>query len=332
MSGVINWEVPQRVMVTGGNSMIGRAVVDTLFKRGLNHVDLVDVVPHAECDLLDIDQVRSRFQQFKPDYVIHAAGYNGGIEWNKKYPSTIFYRTVQMGLNVLEMSHRFSVSRVQSIISSCAYPNTDAEELKEEDFWNGPSNDSVDCHGHAKRFLDAFSRQISKQHEGTRATSVVLNNSYGPYDSYDPHKTKVVGAMVKRFVDAKNDNLPFVECWGSGSPLREFVYSKDAGELIVKALESYCNPWFPLNLSTGIEVSIKELAETTAKVVGYEGEIRWDTSKQDGQLRKKLNTDRMFEELYPEDKPKFTSLEEGLKKTVEWYENASRRNSTLPEA
>lgn len=329
MSGVINWDVEQRVMVTGGESMIGQAIVWALVRKGHNVV--IDSVPHSECDLLDAEQVRSRFQFFKPMYVIHAAGYNGGIEWNKRYPATIFQKTVQMGLNVLGMCHRFKVDRVQSIISSCAYPNTDAEELKEEDFWSGASNPSVECHGHAKRFLDAFSRQLCKEH-GIVATSVILNNSYGPNDSYHPHKTKVVGAMVKRFVDAKKDNLPFVECWGSGSPLREFVYCDDAGDLIAMALERYCDPWLPLNLSTGVEVSIKELAETTAKVVGYEGEIRWDTSKQDGQLRKKLSTKRMFEELYPEGAPKFTSLEGGLEKTVKWYEDECKRNPAFSKA
>ena len=316
----------KKVMVTGGDSMIGRAICKVL----KNEKDInVDSVPHKQCDLLNTEQVRNRFLAFQPNYVIHAAGYNGGIEWNRLYPATIFQKTVQMGLNVLEMSHRFNVKKVVSIISSCAYPNLSDEEFKEEDFWNGSPNPSVECHGMAKRFLNAFSRQISKEHN-TLATSVVLNNSYGPYDCYDPSKTKVVGAMVKRFIEAKEENKPYVECWGSGSPLREFVYSDDAGELIVKALEKHDDPINPLNLSTGVEVSIKELAETTAKVVGYEGEIRWDTSKQDGQLRKKLSTEKMFDVLYEGDKSiKWTSLEEGLKRTVEWYENEHRGCSSL---
>jgi len=325
MSGNINWKVKQKVMVTGAESMIGRAITWSLARKG-NVV--IDVVSHPECDLLDINQTRSRFQSFKPDYVIHAAGYNGGIEWNKRYPAKIFYRTVQMGLNVLEMCHRFKVQRVQSIISSCAYPDTDSEELKEENFWNGASNPSVECHGHAKRFLDAFSRQLYKEH-GTMATSVILNNSYGPHDNYDVNKTKVVGAMVKRFVNARDKKLPHVECWGSGKPLREFVYCEDAGDLIVRALEKYCNPMLPLNLSTGIEVSIKELAETTAKVARYKGDIRWDTTKQDGQLRKKLSTKRMFEELYPNRDKKFTPLKRGLRQTVKWYEDERKTNPTF---
>lgn len=302
-----------RVMVTGGESMIGRAVRRVLLDRSIS----IDIVPHSECDLLDEQQVRLRFSQFRPHYVIHAAGYNGGIEFNKMYPKDIFDKTIRMGLNVLDMSCRFKVEKVVSIISSCAYPDLKVEELEEEDFWNGMPNSSVECHGFAKRFLEAYSRQINRQHN-THFISVVLNNSYGPYDSFDPLKTKVVGAMIKRFVDAKKQNLPYVECWGTGAPLREFVYAGDAGKLIVRALERYDCETMPLNLSTGQEISIKELAETTARVVGYEGEIRWN-NKADGQMRKRLSTKRMVGYLYPDDSFVSTPLEEGLALTLDWY-------------
>lgn len=308
-----------KVLVTGSASMIGRAICDQLKMKNYE----VDELTHNSCDLLRLDEVHSYFNSSSPDMVIHAAGYNGGIEWNRRYPATIFQKTVQMGLNVLDMCAYFKVSKVLSIISSCAYPDQDAEELQEETFWNGLPNQSVECHGLAKRMLNAYSRQISKEYD-TVAITAVLNNSYGPWDSYHPQKTKVVGGMVKRFVDARDENLPFVTCWGSGSPLREFVYCKDAGDLLVKTLEVYSDTSLPLNLSSGSEVSIRELAETTAKIAGYNGEIRWDDSKPDGQLRKKLNIDRMKEILFDQNLPQFTSLEQGLKETVEWYENWKR--------
>lgn len=312
---MINWDAGQKVMITGGNSMIGSAVAWALCKRTARKEKetVIDTVPHKECDLLNTAEVYARFASFRPDFVIHAAGYNGGIEWNKKYPATIFERTVQMGLNVFNAAHRFGVRNILSIISSCAYP--DGEVLKEEDFWNGAPHLTVDCHGFAKRVLVEYGYQMWKQY-GQSHHAVVLNTCYGRGDSYHPEKTKVVGGMIKRFIEAKKQNLPQVQCWGTGSPRREFLFAPDAGELVVNALEQYYETYLPLNISSGQELTIKELAETVAKVVGYEGEILWDTTKPDGQMRKRLDTTRM-RELWPDFQ--FTSLEDGLREAVDGY-------------
>ncbi len=317
---MINWDTEQRIMITGGESMVGQAVGWALCKKGQKVV--IDTVPHRECDLLTPTEVHARFLNFRPTRVIHAAGYNGGIEWNKKYPAKIFEQTVRMGMNVFDAAQRLG-SNVLSIISSCAYPN--GEILKEEDFWNGAPHLTVECHGFAKRMLVEYGRQMWAQFR-QHHTSVVLNTCYGRGDSYHPEKTKVVGAMIKRFIEAKEKNLPQVECWGTGSPRREFLFAPDAGELIVMALENYYDTWLPLNISSGQELTIKELAETVASVVGYTGQILWDTSKSDGQMRKCLDTTQM-RTLFPNFK--ITPLETGLREAVEDYQFRFFTNHSL---
>jgi len=310
-----------KIMVTGINSMIGKNIAESL-KIAKKDCEIFGVF-HDECDLLDFHQVHSMFMAVRPEYVVHAAGYNGGIFWNKNYPATIFYRTVQMGLNVLEMSQRFNVTKVLSIISSCSYPDL-SEEMKEGSLWDGPANSTVECHAYAKRFLDAFSRQISQQYN-TKCISVVLNNSYGPYDNFHPEKTKVVGALIKKFVDAREQNLEEVICWGTGAPLRELTYSEDAGRMIAQALFLYGDDKIPLNIASDHEISIKDLAELIATVVGYKGKIKWDANKPDGQYRKKLDVTTIKKLLG--DNFFITPIEEGIKRTVNWYERHKEYSS-----
>lgn len=298
-------------MVTGGESMMGRAICTQLKMAGHK----LDPVPHGECDLMQESQVVSRFEEFRPDYVIHAAGYNGGIAWNQKYPEKIFRRTVRMGLNVLESCSLFDVKRTVSIISSCAYPDLGEKPLQESDFWNGLPNPSVECHGLAKRMLHAYSRQLNKQGSCGEYLCAVVNNSYGPWDSFHPLKTKVVAALIKKFVEAKENSLPQVHCWGTGAPLREFIYAEDAAAGIIVALGSWDMERGDIVNITGHETSIKGLTEMIAELVGYEGEVIWDTDKPDGQMRKSLDATEInklsFQVYY--------SLKAGLQKTIDWY-------------
>lgn len=299
----------KRVLVTGSNSMIGRAITTSLNDRGA----FVWSVFHEDIDLLNLHQTHHAFQISEPDYVIHAAGWNGGIEWNKMYPADIFYRTSQMALNVLKCCEQYKINKCLSILASCSYPNNQESVLREDTLWDGAPNSTVECHGLSKRILDAYSRQLRKQH-GLNAITVVLTNSYGPHDSFDLEKTKVVGALIRKFVDAKNNNSPRVECWGTGNPKREFMFCEDAGEAIVQALERYEDS-IPLNIGTGIEVTIKELVEIIVEEVGYEGEVFWDSSKPDGQMKKLLDTNKMKDTLDMD----LVSLKQGIGKTVKWY-------------
>jgi len=212
----------KRVLVTGGTSMIGRSIIQNLKEFQVK----VDNVPHSECNLLDYEQIFQRIEQFKPDYVIHAAGWNGGIEWNKTYPATIYHRTALMALNVFEAaSLQPNIKKIVGILASCSYPDMSTPAYQEKDLWNGKPNPTVECHGLAKRIQADFGRQITKQFN-IPCISCILNNCYGPYDSFHPAKTKVVGALIRRIVEAKQQNLSDITCWGTGAPLREFIDRK----------------------------------------------------------------------------------------------------------
>lgn len=311
------------VLVTGGTSMIGSAVLGELHDRGY-HV----ISPNRhELDLLDLSCVSRYMNNLynhplgqKPHYCIHLAGWNGGIYWNKSYPFDIYYRTTTMINNLYSMIDK--KVKLVSVISSCAYPDIDTE-LKPEELWAGKSNKTVECHGHAKRMFDSINRFINSQF-GTVAISCIVNNSFGPNDSFHEYKTKVVGAMIRKLVEAKEQNLGSVTFWGTGKPLREFIYSDDAATGIVDAMEKYDDVNQPLNITSNIEVSMKELAEKIANILDFSGQINWDTTKPDGQMRKKIKY-----QGYP---PEITDLDSALHETIEWYlSNRKEANKKLPE-
>lgn len=301
------------VFVTGGSSMIGSAVVEILEKRGA-HV----VAPsHAQCDLLDAGQVEAAFRTAKPDYVIHCAGWNGGIRWNQLYPADIFRRTTLMALNVLGACHTFGVRKVVSVLTSCAYPDLGPDAvLREEDFWKGMPNPSVECHGFAKRVLDAYSRQLYRQH-GLVAVSAVLNNAYGPFDKFDPERSKVLAAFIKRFADAAGRGDDEVVCWGTGQPRRELIYRDDAAAGLVSVLEEYEEPLLPINVGLGYDIPVHQLARLVANAAGFKGCIAWDQTKPDGQMKKLLDVTRA-RKLLTGFEPQ-VCIHEGVEKTVEWY-------------
>jgi nucleoside-diphosphate-sugar epimerase len=249
----------------------------------------------------------------KPDYCIHAAGYNGGIEFNRMYPADIFYANTIMGLNVHYACQYIGVKKLLSIMTSCAYPDTGMEVLKEETFWEGSPNKTIRAHGIAKRTLQTASEAYNDQYELNAAT-VCVTNLYGPKDTFNLVRTKVVGALIRKFVEAL-DNNESVECWGTGSPMREFMYVEDAAEAIVQALQKYDDSTQPLNIGTGQDISIKELVEYVIKATEFKGSVNWNTDKPDGQMKKLLDTTRMSN--YVDIKP--TNIEEGIKKTVDWY-------------
>lgn len=302
----------KKVLVTGSTSMIGRPVCRILRERGYEVVGST----HKECNLLDWRETINHFNHVKPDIVVHLAAYSGNLQFNLKYPSDTFYNTSLIGLHTLNAARECGAKDILSILSSCSIADLDQEELKETDLWAGLPNKSVESHGFAKRMLHVFSRQLYKQH-AMRAKTCILTNSFGPYDSFSIEKTKVVGALIKRFTQAKKDNAENVLCWGSGKVLREFIYAPDAAECIVQCLEKYDNYEIPLNIGSDQEISIKELSETIAYLVGYKGEILWDLTQPDGQLRKKLDTGRMKQYI----KHEMTPLISGLAQTISWYNN-----------
>ena len=305
-----------KVLVTGASSMVGRAVVEKLKQRKATVVEVL----HENCDLLDYYQTIELFKEERPDYCVHAAGYNGNIKFNKLYPADIFYNTTIMGLNVLKACALTQVKKVVSPLSSCAYRSTD-EYLKENDFNNGMPDETVEAHGLSKKALFYFSRQVCKQYD-IMAVCTIFNTVYGPYDSYDIEKTKVTGGLIKKFVDAVNNEDQIVECWGTGSPRRELIYCADAAEGLIQTLEKYDNIKLPINIGYNEDISIRELANLISDVSNFKGETYWDTNRPDGQYRKILDSSRM--KKYGIEIKNKTPLREGLTKTMEWY----KKNAT----
>lgn len=297
----------KKIVVTGGDSMIGRALVTELKKYTCE----VTGTSHKYLDLMDYKSTYRYFHNIRPDYVFHLAGYNGNIRFNGKYPHDIFYKTTQMGLNVLNICKELQVKKVCSLISSCAYsPDVLMEESR---FFEGKPHDTVEAHGFAKKILVEYGRQINKQYPDTRCTNVVVNHVYGPHDNFNPEKTKVVGSLIAKFEDAKKNNLAEVELWGSGNARREFIYVDDVAKYLPAILTEINDEL--INLGCNSDISIKELAETIQELVGYKGKIFWNGSSE-GQMRKLLSSHRINKFLQLE----FTSLKDGLKKTIEWYE------------
>jgi GDP-L-fucose synthase len=298
------------VLVTGGEGFLGRAIVNNLIEKGAKPIAL----RHGDVNLNDLQTLIHYLNSVKPDYCIHAAGYNGGIEFNRMYPADILFSNAVMGLNLHHACEWAGVKKLISIMTSCAYPDTGMEILEEDQFWNGLPNETIRAHGIAKRVLQAASEAYSKQYE-FNSVSVCVTNLYGPNDTFNLVRTKVVGALIRKFVEAKHKEEEQVECWGTGSPMREFMYVDDAAEAIVQALQKYEDNTAPLNIGTGSDISIKQLVEYINEAVGYEGEIFWNTEKPDGQMKKLLSVEKMKKYIDIET----TDVKEGIAKTVEWY-------------
>ena len=318
------------VLITGGEGFLGRAVCDTVRDRNAVPVAL----SHEEVNLMDLNATIVYLLRTKPDYCIHCAGYNGGIEFNQMYPADILYTNTIMGLNLYHACEYTQIKKLVSVMTSCAYPDIGMEDLKEETFWNGKPNKTIRAHGIAKRILQAATEAYKKQYD-FNSVSVCVTNLYGPKDTFNLIRTKVVGALIRKFVEGQIEyelekrrvaesgldldsiEKPVVECWGTGSPRREFMYVSDAAECIVQALEKYDDTDEPLNIGTGKDITIKELVSHIVNAVNYNGEIFWNEDKPDGQLTKLLNPSKM-QKIIQIDPIK---IEDGIQKTVDWYTN-----------
>ena len=299
-----------KILVTGGEGFLGTAICKKIAEKLAHPI----VLKHKEVNLHDLNAAIQFLTATKPDYCIHAAGYNGGIEFNRMYPADILYSNTVMGLNLHHACEYTGVKKILSIMTSCAYPDTGMDVLKEDTFWDGLPNKTIRAHGIAKRILQTASEAYNDQYE-LNASTVCVTNLYGPNDTFDLVRTKVVGALIRKFVEASMEEEGEVECWGTGKPMREFMYVDDAAEAIVQALQGYNDCSQPLNIGTGKEISIKQLVDYISKAVGYKGDVLWNTDKPDGQMKKLLDTSRMkdFVEITPVD------VEKGIKHTVEWY-------------
>ncbi len=307
-----------RVFVTGGHGFLGRFVESRLRDAGVAEVTRPT---HAELELREVDAVVRAVSAAKSDVVIHLAARVGGIGANQKSPGTFWRDNTLMGAAVLEGARVAAVRRLVVVGTVCAYPKFTPVPFREEDLWSGFPEETNSAYGVAKRALQT-GLVAYRQEFGLPSAYLLPANLYGPGDDFDLESSHVIPAMVRKCEEARVANRPSVDLWGTGSPSREFLYVEDCAEGIVTAAASIDDPE-PINLGTGREVPMRELAALVARAVGFRGEFRWDPKRPDGQPRRSLDTSRAATRMGWRAK---TSLEEGLAKTVAWY-RASRETA-----
>lgn len=310
------WE-NKKVLVTGGGGFLGKNVVKKLEELGCKNI----FVPRSsEFDLT----LMSNCQRVTKgaDLVIHLAAKVGGIGYNLKNPGSLFYENLLMGVYLMEAARKNKVKKFVAIGTVCAYPKFTPVPFKEEDLWNGYPEETNAPYGIAKKMLLVQSQAYRKQY-GFNAIYLLPVNLYGPGDNFDPERSHVIPALIKKFYEAKVKKLPEVTLWGTGKATREFLYVKDAAEGIVLASEKY-NGDDPVNLGSSFEISISELAARIAKYLNYQGKLVYDSTKPDGQPRRKLDTTRAFKEFGFKAK---TDFDLGLAETIRWYEQEVEKKS-----
>jgi len=301
----------RRVVVTGGAGFLGGYVTERLQKRGCKNI----LVPKIEdYDLVSINDINRMYDDMKPDIVIHLAAVVGGIGANREHPGEFFYKNLMMGVQLIEQGRLRNIEKFVAIGTVCAYPKFTPVPFKEENIWNGYPEETNAPYGLAKKMLLVQSQSYRAEY-GFNSIFLLPVNLYGPGDNFDPASSHVIPALIKKCVDAIDSGADYIDCWGTGSASREFIYVADAAEGILLATEHYNGPE-PVNIGAGFEITIKELAEKIVELTGFTGEIRWDSSKPDGQPRRRLDVSKANK--YFGFKAK-TPFDEGLKMTIDWY-------------
>jgi GDP-L-fucose synthase len=301
-------------MVTGGAGFLGTAVVARLKESGAREI----FVPKVEdYDLREREAIDRALADARPDVVIHLAAVVGGIGANRENPGRFFYENAIMGIQLIEQARLAGVAKFVQIGTVCSYPKFTPVPFHEDDIWNGYPEETNAPYGLAKKML-LVQAQAYRDQYGFNAIFLVPVNLYGPGDNFDPASSHVIPALIKKCVDARDRGDEAIEVWGTGSASREFLYVADAAEGIVLAAERY-NGRDPVNLGVGSEITIRDLVELIVHLTRFQGEIRWDRSKPDGQPRRALDISRARELFGFESK---TSFEDGLRRTIDWYEAA----------
>ena len=307
-----------RILVTGGAGFLGTYVVERLRKRGYKNI----FVPRSkDYDLADNEAVKRLYRDANPNIVIHLAATVGGIGANQANPGSFFYNNLTMGVQTIEQGRIYGINKFVAIGTVCAYPKYTPVPFKEEDLWNGYPEETNAPYGLAKKML-LVQAQAYREQYGFNTIFLLPANLYGPGDNFDPSSSHVIPALIKKCLDAAERQDQSIEVWGTGKATREFLYVEDAAEGIVSATEHYDGSE-PVNLGAGFEISIKDLTLMIGKLTGFQGEIVWDKTKPDGQSRRMLDTTKA--EKYFRFRAKM-GLEEGLKKTIDWY----RRHKKTP--
>jgi GDP-L-fucose synthase len=311
----MNYWGNRRVLVTGGAGFLGKTLVPKLRELGA-----VIFIPRSkEFDLTKEKNVERVFNEFKTEIVIHLAADLGGIGYLRSNPGKVYFNNVMINTLLMEKAMRYNVDKFVGINTVNCYPENVKMPLKESYLWNGKPEKNVAPYGLAKRMM-IFQSELYRAQYNFNSINLILDNIYGPFDNFDLDTSRVIPAIIRKCIEAKEKNKDYIVVWGTGKATREFLYVEDAARGIILAIERY-NKSEPVNLGSGFGISIKELVELIAEIVNFDGVIRWDTSKPDGQPRRCLDVSRAKEELGFEAK---VDCREGLEKTIEWYENTER--------
>ncbi len=304
----------RRFLVTGGSGFLGSRILVKMRERGATRI----VVPRQrDYDLVHFDNVVRAYADAEPDIVIHLAAQVGGIGANRANPGRFFYNNLMMGAQLMEVGRQRSIEKFVAIGTICAYPKLTPVPFKEEDLWNGYPEETNAPYGLAKKMMLVQSRSYREQY-GFNSIFLLPVNLYGPGDNFDPATSHAIPAIITKCVDATRGGKDEIVLWGTGTPTREFIHVDDVAEGILLATEHY-NSSDPVNLGSGMEISIRDLADSIARLTGFRGRIVWDASQPDGQPRRCLDVSKAESLFGFRAKIRF---EEGLRQTIEWYSNS----------
>jgi GDP-L-fucose synthase len=312
-----NFWADKRVTVTGGAGFLGSFVTEKLQQRGAAEVFIPTI---EEYDFVNLADIQRMLEKSKPDLIIHLAALAGGIGANRARPAEFYYVNMMMGVQLMHEAWKFGVSKFLALGTICAYPKFTPIPFREENLWDGYPEETNAPYGLAKKML-LVQAQAYREQYGFNAVYLLPVNLYGPRDNFNLETSHVIPALIRKCLEAQDRGDKQVVLWGDGSPTREFLYVEDAAEGILLAAKRY-NGSEPVNLGSGMEISIKDLAVLISRLTGFEGELVWDTTKPNGQPRRVLDTSRAeqyfgFRAQVP--------FEEGLRRTIEWYREHRQR-------
>lgn len=303
------------ILVTGGTGLVGKGIEAAVNKQGKNTNDTWIFLSSKEGDLKKWEDTNKIFEKYKPTHVIHLAAMVGGLFKNMKNRLGFYLDNENMNQNVLKAAHEHKCVKCVSCLSTCIFPDKTAYPIDETMIHNGPPHSSNEGYAYAKRMLDVLNRCYNEQ-STCKFTSIVPTNVFGPYDNWNLEDSHVLPGLIHKCYIAMKENKPFT-VWGSGTPLRQFIYNRDMGELILWTLDNYSDD-HPIILSVGEEdeISIADGARAIVEAMGFKGDLVFDTTKSDGQF-KKTASNKKLKTLYPT--YQFTPFKQALKETVDWF-------------
>lgn len=316
----------KKILVTGGAGFFGGNVIKSLLDGGLSK-EQIFVPRSADFDLTVKEETKKLFDESNFDIVIHLAAKIGGIGDARIHPASYFRDNMLIGMNVFEACLENNVEKLVNIGTVCSYPKFVTAPFKEEDLWKGYPEETNAPYGIAKKSLMAYAQAVQEEC-GFNSINLLVTNLYGPKDDFREQTSHVIPAIIRKVVKAKEENSPSVEAWGDGSPSRDFIYVKDAVEAIFLSTECH-NDSKPINIGSGVEITIKNLVEKITEIINYKGQIEWDTTKPNGQPRRLLDISkaRKYFGFIPQ-----TSLDKGLRETIDWYmENRTHIDKMPPK-